>query len=119
MLVDVFAAAKGAAVGHTAWVGQAVLTDFTEEGHFARRSEPGKIRPSPIRCRPRQRRDDELALIVQPSEDCGNNASPGRGALLFGYSAFSEDTIHDGARRLERALSAHLPRRSSRGQNGR
>jgi GntR family transcriptional regulator/MocR family aminotransferase len=35
-LVDTFGAAKNAAVGHTASVDQAVLTDFIEEGYYAR-----------------------------------------------------------------------------------
>ena len=36
LLVETFAAAKSAAVGHTASVEQAILTDFIEEGHYAR-----------------------------------------------------------------------------------
>lgn len=36
LLVDAFVAAKGASVGHTASVEQAVLADFIDEGHYAR-----------------------------------------------------------------------------------
>jgi len=36
VLVDTFAGAKSAAVGHTASVEQAVLADFLDEGHFSR-----------------------------------------------------------------------------------
>jgi GntR family transcriptional regulator/MocR family aminotransferase len=36
LLVDTFAGAKGAAVGHTASMEQAVLTEFIDDGHFTR-----------------------------------------------------------------------------------
>ncbi len=165
MLVDSFAAAKGAAVGHTATVDQAVLTDFIEEGHYARHVRRMRlvyaqrqaalvaaasahlaqwvdVRPSPagmhlvgwLRGEVAQKdltdqllSDIALAAGVvttplsayrldQGARDIAS-ARTADGALLFGYSAFTEAAIWNGARQLEQALSADPRsnlRRSSR-----
>ncbi|MEP6992813.1 MAG: PLP-dependent aminotransferase family protein [bacterium] len=154
MLVDRFAAAKGAAVGHTATVDQAVLTDFIEEGHYARHVRRMRlvyaqrqaalvaaasahltqwvdVRPSPAGMHlvgwlrseiVRKGLTDQVladialtaGVVTTPlssyrldrhASDIGS-AKTGDGALLFGYSAFSETAIWNGARQLEQALSA-------------
>jgi GntR family transcriptional regulator/MocR family aminotransferase len=154
LLVETFAAAKGAAVGHTASVEQAVLTDFIEDGHYGRHVRRMRlvyadrqralvaaasthlahwvdVRPSPagmhlvgwVRSEIRRRglTDRVLSEIALNSavvttplsmyrlSQRGRELRPsafGDGALLFGYAAFNEDAIWDGARRLERALAA-------------
>ncbi|MDQ2666507.1 MAG: PLP-dependent aminotransferase family protein [Gemmatimonadota bacterium] len=154
MLVDSIAAAKRAAVGHTASVEQAVLTDFIEEGHYARHVRRMRlvyaqrqaalvaaasahlaqwidVRPSPagmhlvgwLRAElAREGLTDQLlsdialaaGVVTTPlskyrldrrTRDIPS-ASKADGALLFGYSAFSEPAIWKGARQLEQALSA-------------
>ena len=154
LLVDTFAAAKGAAVGHTASVEQAVLTDFIEEGHYGRHVRRMRlvyaerqaalvaaasahltqwvdVRPSPagmhlvgwLRAEvARSGITDRLlsdialanAVVTTPlslyrSKRSGREirgAATRDGALLFGYSAFSEAAIWKGARQLEHALSS-------------
>lgn len=154
-LVDAFAGAKSASVGHTASVEQAVLADFIDDGHYARHvrrmrlvyaerqaalvaaaavhlSEWVDLRPSPAGMHlvgwlrgdaarrgtsDRELSDVALASAVvttalstyrlrKPARD--DRIPGGGGALLFGYSAFPEATLWEGARRLEQALSAHL-----------
>jgi GntR family transcriptional regulator/MocR family aminotransferase len=153
LLVDTFAAAKGAAVGHTASVEQAVLTDFIEEGHYGRHVRRMRlvyaerqaalvaaasahlaqwvdVRPAPAgmhlvgwlrsevaRRGVTDRVLSEIALassvVTTPlssyrSRRSGREIRAGArdGALLFGYSAFSEAAIWEGARRLEHAFSS-------------
>ncbi|MEO5815278.1 MAG: PLP-dependent aminotransferase family protein [Gemmatimonadaceae bacterium] len=154
LLVDSFVAAKAAAVGHTPSVEQAVLTDFIEEGHYARHVRRMRliyaqrqaalvaaaathlaqwvdVRPSPAGMHLVGWLRDELArkgvtdqllsdialaasIVTTPLSSYRLNhrardlpsASAVDGALLFGYSAFSETALWNGARQLEHALAA-------------
>jgi GntR family transcriptional regulator/MocR family aminotransferase len=166
LLVETFASAKSAAVGHTASVEQAVLTDFIEDGHYARHvrrmrlvyAERQKalvaaasahlahwvdVRPSPagmhlvgwVRSETRRRGlTDRIlseialnsAVVTTPlsmyrSSRRERELRPsqfGDGALLFGYAAFPESTIWEGARQLERALAADPRSRLRRSRAG-
>jgi GntR family transcriptional regulator/MocR family aminotransferase len=155
-LVDAFAAAKSASVGHTSTVEQAVLTDFIGEGHYARHvrrmrltyaerqaalvsaaakhlAEWVDLRPSPagmhlvgwLRGEAARRgvTDKSLADVALAnavvttslsSYRMGKRGHESRGALLFGYAAFNEETIRNGARQLEQAFASHLKRRPPR-----
>jgi GntR family transcriptional regulator/MocR family aminotransferase len=154
-LVDAFAVAKTATDRHTATFEQAVLTEFVEDGHFARHVRRMRLVYAArqatllsaaethlsrwIDLRPASAgmhlvgwlRDtlpsgvtdkalSEAALaqgVIVPALSSyraprreGERRRPRamRGALLFGYAGCSDAMIREGARRLARAISAHL-----------